>query len=373
MGDFVRTGRHAELVEAIVTSAGLGYGDFPKGLVEFHRYQNDTRTPFEEHLLESQACLSDRDGTVSAHFTVAPEHQDRFVERLNQFTSGETGHFQVSFSVQHSATDTIAMDANGALLRGDDRKPVLRPGGHGALLENLNELQGDLIFVKNIDNVAHEHWREASVVWLQILGGYLRRLQDAAHEHLRGLNSHNPRSVVAAREFVHLTFPGAALPATEDPNTLREVLIKQLKRPLRVCGMVKNAGEPGGGPFWVREADGGISAQIVETVEVDARDARQQAIVEQATHFNPVFMALAVRDENGELFDLREFSDEDRVIITQKPVGGQTATVLERPGLWNGAMARWNSVFIEVPKEVFSPVKTVFDLLRQEHQPLATR
>jgi hypothetical protein len=233
----------------------------------------------------------------------------------------------------------------------------------------LNDLQGDLIFVKNIDNISHQRMREPTVRWIQILGGYLVQLQACVHQHIRNLQTGDVASIQAARDFVQQTFSSSEAAPVGDPGSTRDVLLSRLMRPLRACGMVRNQGEPGGGPFWVREADGSTSPQIVEAAEVDLGDADQRAILKQSTHFNPVFMALAVRDERGRAFDLRQFVDDQRVILTEKPIGEQTATVLERPGLWNGGMARWNSVFVEVPQEVFSPVKTVLDLLRAEHQP----
>ena len=362
-------GRFEEVVRCVVSADGLGYRDLPKGLVCFHRYERSTRTPFEEHLLEGIACFSGIDSKLRAHFTVAPEHQPNFEQHLTRFTANRE-NLVVSFSVQHPSTDTIAIDVDGDLIRDQHGQPVLRPGGHGALLENLNQCQGDLIFVKNIDNVAHEHCRDAGLLWMRILGGYAAKLEKTTHQHLRslcvGVDKH---PIDAARDFVLLSFPGAALPTEGDAATLRQSLISLLRRPIRVCGMVPNDGEPGGGPFWVRQRDGSESLQVVESAEVDFSNAEQNAIAKRATHFNPVFMALAVRDEHGQPYNLHDFVDEDRAIVTEKTVNGRSARVLERPGLWNGAMARWNSVFVEVPAEVFTPVKSVLDLLRPEHQP----
>jgi hypothetical protein len=261
------------------------------------------------------------------------------------------------------------MDASGGLLRSQDGKPILRPGGHGALIDNLNDLQGDLIFIKNIDNVRYNPKSEVSTTWIQALGGYLVRLQGKIHQFVQALQRDELRDIGLARDFAKQALPGVTFPATADSATMRDAILRRLQRPLRICGMVRNEGEPGGGPFWLRQADGTLSPQIVETAEIDLGDSAQRAIVQQATHFNPVFMALAVRDYTGEPYDLRRYVNRRRSIITQKPVGGKMANVLERPGLWNGGMAKWNSVFVEVPKEVFSPVKTVFDLLREEHQP----
>jgi hypothetical protein len=359
------------VVATVLGSEGLGYGDYPKGLVEFHRYDSSSRTPFEEHLLESSACFPAADDTIKVHFTVTEQYRTHFEDLWRQLRAGPLGgRCDVSLSVQENSSDTLAIDSEGRLLRDSERDPVLRPGGHGALIENLNALKGDLVFVKNIDNVSHEDRRGATIEWAQILGGYLCCTQSRVHQHIRALISGDQHAVSAACEFVRATFPGISVPPALDDEQLRAALIDGLSRPLRICGMVRNEGEPGGGPFWVHRDDGSLSPQIVEIAEVDKADESQKTIVQSATHFNPVFMALAVRDHHGQPFELKDFVDPGRSILTDKSVDGSVTRVLERPGLWNGAMANWNTVFVEVPVAVFSPVKTVFDLLRAEHQPL---
>ncbi len=316
------------------------------------------------------AALGNSNGDIRAHFTVAADSREAFAAQLQAFQAElEGGTCHVDFSIQQSTTDTIAITAAGALLRDEHNRPILRPGGHGALLENLQALPGDLIFVKNIDNVAHEHARTASIAWMQILGGYLVRLGEAVAHHLHSLQAGDDAALAQAVDFLRQTFPHATPTGNDNRQQLRDTVLSRLNRPVRVCGMVQNEGEPGGGPFWVRENDGGVSPQIVEAAEIDAEDAEQQAIFSRATHFNPVFMALAVRDQRQEPFALAEFVQQDRILTATKQVAGQTATILERPGLWNGGMAGWNSVFVEVPSTVFSPVKSVLDLLRPEHQP----
>jgi len=360
------------VVDAVISSPGLNFGRLPKGLVKFHEYPGGARTPFEEHMLEAGAGLAATGKSLKAHFTVGGDHVELFSDQLREFASRqEHVSLDVGFSVQHPSTDTIALDDEGGLLRDEQGLPVMRPGGHGALIENLHDIQGDLVFVKNIDNVGHEHAQNASVAWMQVLGGYLVCLQDTIHRHLHALAAGDDAAVTAAADFAKVTFPNSPLPPTADRQTLRETLIARLRRPLRVCGMVENVGEPGGGPYWVQNPDGTMSLEVVESAEVAADDTAQQAIFNEATHFNPVFMVLAVRDENGQPFDLRNFVDHDRAIITRKRVGENFAKVLERPGLWNGTMSGWNTIFVEVPIDVFSPVKTVFDLLRKEHQPLS--
>jgi len=359
-----------KISHALLADEGLGYGQSPKGLLDFHRYGEHAGTAFNEHLREAAGCLADNSGGIKAHFTVGEDSRSAFAAELERIAADwGAGNVDVDFSVQRPATDTIAMDHNGKLLMDAGNSPVLRPGGHGALIENLNALAGDLVFVKNIDNITHEHARADSLTWIQILGGYLLQLQDSIHHHLQRLQQEDEAAVTQAAEFVQQHFPGASKALTTDGIALRTALLQRLNRPLRVCGMVKNEGEPGGGPFWTAAPGGDVSPQIVESAELDSGDAGQQAIFAQGTHFNPVFMGLSLRNASGEPFDLTQFIDQSRFIKATKPYGGQTATVLERPGLWNGAMAGWNTVFIEVPTSVFSPAKTVLDLLRAEHQP----
>ncbi len=355
---------------ALLSEEGLGYGETPKGLVKFHAYDSGPRSAFEEHLREAAQCLVKEDGSVQAHFTVGEQSQQDFEKELQQFTSQNGAPpCKVSFSLQQPSTDTIAMNESGGLLLDDEGAPVRRPGGHGALIENLNAVQGDLLLVKNVDNITHEAVRTDSIHWIEITGGYLLRLQEAISEHIKNLKANTAGAVTAAVAFVRETFPGAVLPEDASEDSLRTAVLQQLERPLRVCGMVKNEGEPGGGPFWTQAADGSESLQIVESAELDKEDRQQQDIFASGTHFNPVFMALGVRDPDGQPYDLTAFVDQSRFIKARKPYGGQTASVLERPGLWNGGMAGWNTVFVEVPTSTFCPAKTVLDLLRPEHQP----
>lgn len=307
--DVVARGELARVVDALLGDGGLGYAQLPKGLLVFHR---GGRTPFEEHLRES--------GRV--HFTVSPEHLDRFRALLG--TLGLPA--EATFSTQKPSTDTLATDGEGRIFRQTDSSLLLRPAGHGALLENLAdlaEMDGDLVVVRNIDNVAAEGKKEPTLAITRALLAMAAALQDELDDD----------------------------------------------RPLRVCGVVPNTGEPGGGPFWVKQADGSITRQIVESAEVELSDPQQKKIFAGATHFNPVFMVLSLRDRAGRPHDLGRFADPDAVIVTRKSSGGRELVALERPGLWNGAMARWNTVFVEVPGSVFNPVKTVNDLLRPEHQP----
>lgn len=366
-----------QIREAFLGENGLGYADLPKGLVKFHAYVDESRTPFEEHLAEAAAYARNVRGEARVHLTVSVEHMDRFRRRVDEVRSRlETfldTRFLLDFSLQHPSTDTLAADLEDRPLRDERGRLVLRPAGHGALLENLAALDGDLVFVKNIDNVVPDRMKPTLVRWKKAIGGLLVRLQREVFVHAARLRSPDadPRVVEEAASFAKARFGAAALPdaASTPPRSRRLAVLDALDRPLRVCGVVANVGEPGGGPFWVRDRDGRVTRQIVEAAEVDRDDPGQDAILRSATHFNPVDLACAVRDVEGRAFDLHRYVDPDAVIVTRKSSAGRVLKALERPGLWNGAMARWNTVFVEVPLETFAPVKTVFDLLRPEHQP----
>lgn len=324
-----------QMVEALLQDEGLGYAELPKGLLKFHRYPDESRTPFEEHLLEAAEVLYDPEGVCRLHFTVSPQHRTRFealfTEVRERFEQRVGRSFEVGYSTQSPSTDTLAVDLENRPFRDEQGALVLRPGGHGALIGNLANLDADVALLRNIDNVQPEHAREVTLHWQAVLGGLLSALSSGEFRPA-GVGELDPR------------------------------------RPLRVCGVVPNTGEPGGGPFWVRGADGRVTPQIVETAQVDPDSEEQQRTLRASTHFNPVNMACALRDPEGRRYDLEQFVDHDAAIITRKSSGGRDLRALERPGLWNGAMAGWNTVFVEVPLETFTPVKTVFDLLRPEHQ-----
>ena len=307
------------------------------------------------------------EGIVRVHTTVSADQRDRFravVERRRARTSKDAPRLEVEFSVQDPATDTLAIDGGGEPFRGDDGALTLRPAGHGALLGNLARAPAAIAMVKNIDNVAAEPYRAPTIEWTRAIVGRLCELRERSHVLLRRLaNADDTAAVSEAHRFAQQAGFGA--PAAPSREALRTVL----DRPLRVCGMVPNTGEPGGGPFWVRGRDGSVTRQIVESAQVRAGDAGQMAIFRAATHFNPVFLACALDDATGRRFELAHFVDPDAVIVTRRSSGGRDLVALERPGLWNGGMAGWNTVFIEVPLAVFNPVKIVNDLLRREHQP----
>lgn len=349
------------VLEALLDDAKLGYGSRPKGLIAFHRDGAGARTAFEEHLREAATLLRAADGACRLHVTVSPEHREGFEARLADVRSRLEGalgvRWDVKFSVQANATDTLAGQTGGGPFRGDDDRLVLRPAGHGALLGNLERCGGDLVLIKNIDNITVDSRRRPTLEWSRVLLGRLLELEEAVAHHLARIERGEPGAADSALAFARATFGAAGADARE-----------ALERPIRVCGMVPNTGEPGGGPFWVRDPDGSVSPQIVESAQVDADSDSQKAIARAATHFNPVFLVCALRDRAGRPWVLDRFVDPRAVIVTRKSAAGRDLYALERPGLWNGAMARWNTVFVEVPIEVFNPVKTVLDLLRPEHQ-----
>jgi hypothetical protein len=372
----LRENRDGErLLRLLVEEDGLGLADLPKALIPFHRYPAGSRTALEEHLREGAGYLTDQNHRCRFHFTIAPEARERFAaeaaEGRRRLQRDRDAVAEVEFSEQHAGTDTVAIDADGEPFRLDDGSLLLRPGGHGALLRNLGNLDARWVLIKNVDNVAPEPTHELVAHWQQVLGGLLVDLATRAHEHLRRLAGEpGGEEIAAAVRFVadDLGVPAAAawgeLAASEVTRRLRE----QLDRPLRVCGVVVNSGEPGGGPFWVERTDGTVSAQIVERAEVPADEAEQLAVFGASTHFNPVQIAASLRDAESRPYDLAQFTDPRAVFLAKKSHAGRDLLALERPGLWNGGMAGWNTIFVEVPPETFTPVKTVFDLLRPEHQ-----
>ncbi len=377
LGDLLADRDYREILRQILTEAGLYYQDLPKALIKFHDYGTASRTPLEEQLVEAAAYVQDGDGRCRLHLTILPRHRKLFqwfLDRIQPALEECFGcRFDVTFSFQHPGTDTVAADADNRPFRNPQGHLVFRPGGHGALLENLEELQGDLVYIKNIDNVVPDRLKEPTTLWKKILGGLLVGFEAEVHQQLRQLaqNSSNRGVLMTALEFVRERL-ALAVPLTilEWPEDLaKDYLTRVLNRPLRVCGVVENQGEPGGAPFWVLEEDGSLSLQIVEKAQVDLADPEQQAIWETATHFNPVDLVCGLRDEQGLPFDLSEYVDHEAVFISRKSQKGRELKALELPGLWNGSMARWLTVFVEVPISTFNPVKTVFDLLRPEHQP----
>ena len=356
------------IVRYLLEPCGLSYTLLPKALLAFHTADDGARTPFIEHLAEA-ALMSGCQDPVQLHFTVSPQHEPLFRAQLSAW--GKTlentygCHFKVSYSIQKLSTDTLALDSSGQPLRGDNDRLVLRPGGHGALLENLNDLAADIVYIRNIDNVAPDTFKQANLKWSRLLTGFLLEAQQEQYSLLKLLHS-QPEDPMT-RELA-MSFLIDRLQIDINPGVSNKTLMAVLNRPMRVCGMVKNSGEPGGGPFWVRNSQGHLSRQIVEGVQVDRTDPGQISILSQSSHFNPVDMVCGVRDWQGRPYNLSHFVDENAAIVSTKHHAGQQIRILELPGLWNGGMSKWHTLFVEIPPEAFNPVKTVFDLLRPRHQ-----
>lgn len=370
-------GRVREIVDFVLSPAGLGWADLPKGLFSFHRYPEGSRTAFEEHLVEAVEYVRDQWGICRIHFTVAPDQQERF-ERLLQEVRGwyETRYnarFHVTFSLQKKSTDTIAVDQANRPVRLPDGRLLFRPGGHGALIQNLYELGGDIVFIKNIDNVIPDGLKGTTILWKKALAGHLIRIQRKAFSLVQALTKRRVKeeTIQEALDFARRELCVCWEEDLErgSARRMREFLLSRLNRPIRVCGVVRNQGEPGGAPFWVQGPDGLHSLQIVEGAQVDLNCQGQREIWESSTHFNPVDMVCGVRDHKGTPFDLTQFVDPGAFLVTRKSRAGGEIKVLELPGLWNGAMSGWSTVFVEVPLVTFNPVKGVNDLLRAEHQP----
>lgn len=362
------------IVANLLQNAGLNYGSLPKGLLKFHRYEAGARTPLEEHLVEGALYAAGKTGKVNVHFTVSPEHRSLFetlvAEKSAEYAQKYGVEYHIGFSEQKPSTDTIAADMENKPFR-DNGKILFRPGGHGALIENLNDLDADIIFIKNIDNVVPDRLKDETVTYKNLLAGVLVTLQKQAFEYLELLDSgqYTQEQIEEIIRFVQqkLFCRRPDLKLLEDAELVL-YLKKKLNRPMRVCGMVKNVGEPGGGPFLAYNQDGTISLQILESSQIDMNDPQKKQMFEQGTHFNPVDLVCAVRNYKGEKFNLVDYVDKETGFISYKSKNGKELKALELPGLWNGAMSDWNTVFVEVSLGTFNPVKTVNDLLRDQHQ-----
>ncbi len=366
--------RLPELLEALLLPPGLGLASRPKGLVPFHLEEEGARTPFEEHLVEAALTVRSASGRTPVHFTVADEARGGFEALLEkhrpELERRLHARFDVTFSVQERSSDTLAVALDGAPFRTADGELLFRPGGHGALLGNLAALGGDVVFVKNVDNVVPDSRKGPTLLWKKLLAGRLLEVERRVRSLVSLLDAGAPGAADEALSCLRETFGEATAEADTLPEDERRRWARaRFARPLRVCGVVRNEGEPGGGPFWVRGRDGRLARQIVEGAEVDLSDAAQKALWSSGTHFNPVDLVLSLRDGEGRPWDLSKFVDEAAVFVSKKSHEGVPLLALERPGLWNGAMAFWNTLFVEVPIETFAPVKTVLDLLRPEHRP----
>jgi hypothetical protein len=384
LDEAVRNGDWRVVLRYLLEEPGLAYAECPKGVLPFHRYPEGPRTPFEEHLVEAAAIDCDEDGLCLLHFTVSPEHQEdfeRLLDRVRPELEERYGcRFEVSFSSQCHATDTLAVDPRNRPFRGEDGELLFRPGGHGALIDNLNELGRDgwdIVLLKNIDNVVPDDRKPVVHLWKRLLGGCLLAVREQAFVHLDRLEAldgvRGKKAGAVLREAGDFLETALCRPLPEGFASAKiqerqRFLMDALDRPIRVCGVVRNQGEPGGGPFWVESPSGGVSPQIVEASQIDPRNPGQQAALRSSTHFNPVDIVCGLRDRLGHRYDLHRYIDPATVFIAEKSHEGRPLKALERPGLWNGAMAGWNTVFVEVPDATFAPVKTVLDLLRPEHQ-----
>lgn len=375
IGQLIAEGNYKIVVDYLLGDKGLSYGKLPKGLLKFHSYPKGPRTPLEEHLVEGALYAGGKTGDVNVHFTVSPEHKELFktlfAEKQAEYASQYGVRYNVSFSEQKSSTDTVAANPDNTPFRTEDGKILFRPGGHGALIENLNDLDADIIFIKNIDNVVPDRLKPETVEYKKLIAGVLVTKQKQAFEYLKKLDS--GRYVHSELEemihFLHddLCLRNPELKDLEDAE-LAIYLKKKLNRPMRVCGMVKNVGEPGGGPFLAYNPDGTISPQILESSQIDTNNAEYVKMFKGGTHFNPVDLVCAVKDYKGNKFDLSKYVDPQTGFISNKSKNGKELKALELPGLWNGAMSDWNTIFVEVSLGTFNPVKTVNDLLREQHQ-----
>lgn len=368
-------GHYKAIVAALLEVEGLNYGALPKGLLKFHNYKEEgNRTPLEEHLVEGALYAANKNGKVNVHFTVSPEHRALFKvlvdEKATAYSKKYGVDYNITFSEQKSSTDTIAADMENNPFR-DNGTLLFRPGGHGALIENLNDLDADVIFIKNIDNVVPDKLKGDTVLNKKLIAGVLIALQQQAFAYLQLLDSgkYTHEQILDVLQFLQkkLYCKNPEVKNLEDAE-LVIYLKEKLNRPMRVCGMVKNVGEPGGGPFLAYNSDGTISPQILESSQIDMNDVEKKEMFEKGTHFNPVDLVCAVRDYKGHKFDLVNYVDKATGFISYKSKNGKDLKALELPGLWNGAMSDWNTVFVEVPLTTFNPVKTVNDLLREEHQ-----
>ena len=370
----IAKGDYKAVVANMLNADGLNYGQLPKGLLLFHNYAEGPRTPMEEHLVEG-ALYAASNGEANVHFTVSHEHMALFEKKVEEKKDGYAQKYgikyNISFSEQKPSTDTVAANPDNTPFRTEDGKLLFRPGGHGALIENLNEIDADVIFIKNIDNVVPDRLKQETVDYKQVIAGVLVTLQKKAFDYLKVLDTGNydHGQLEEMIRFVQrdLCCRKSDIKLLEDAE-LVIYLRNKLNRPMRVCGVVKNVGEPGGGPFLTYNQDGTVSLQILESSQIDKSNAEYQKMFTEGTHFNPVDLVCAVKDYKGQPFDLPKFVDKTTGFISSKSKNGKELKALELPGLWNGAMSDWNTIFVEVPLGTFNPVKTVNDLLREQHQ-----
>ena len=362
-------------VQAVLETDQFDYSNFPKGLLPFHKYKNHLSSAFQEHLFEAALYVATK-GKASVHFTISEKHKGKFdaeFKRIQEVVESKTNTtFDISFSYQKESTDTIAVTAKNEIVREDNGQLYFRPSGHGALIENLNGLDADIIFVKNIDNVVvHKYEVEVSRS-KKMLAGLLIEVKEQAFKYAKALDEKELSDIDIVEIAEFLISKMNVVISSEFEKYSKQYQIEYLKskldRPIRICGMVQNEGEPGGGPFWVKDEGANLSLQIVESAQINKKEKSQKNILKKATHFNPVDLVCSIKNYKGEVYDLQKFVDQQTAFITMKTKVGKDIKALELPGLWNGSMSNWNTIFVEVPLITFNPVKTVNDLLKPTHQ-----
>jgi len=361
----IQKGNFPLIIQYLLEGEGLNYGNLPKGLLLFHRYEKEIRTALEEHFVEA-ALYATSGIDAYLHFTVSEQHTELFKAKVAEITPKYEEKFgvkyHVTYSTQAPSTDTLAATEDNQPFRDENGKLLFRPGGHGALIHNLNNRDADVIFVKNIDNVTKDQNIAPTVAYKKVLAAYLLHVQELQHAYLRVMEMGDVDPMELA-EIIDFAQTQLMIQVGDQPT--QEELFELMNRPIRVCGMVKNEGEPGGGPFWVRDTEDNCSLQIVESSQIDKNNPEKAAIMAKATHFNPVDMVCAIKNYKGEKFDLLQYVDPNTGFISSKSYNGRVLKAMELPGLWNGAMANWITIFVEVPLATFNPVKTVFDLLKR--------
>lgn len=365
----------SKIIKKVLEPDGLNYSFYPKGAILFHKFKEAARTAFEEHLYEAVELVKDQAGTVKIHFTISEEHTNLFLKIISKAINdciAKDIFIKSTFSYQKKSTNTISVNLDNELFLDENRQLVFRPGGHGALIENLNDLSGDIVLIKNIDNILPSTKNKKSVMYVKIMVGFLISIQKELFSYLRLLEQRkiNDSLVSEIKQFASNYF---SVQFHNDFDKLitemkASYLFDKLNRPIRVCGVVKNEGHQGGGPFWVKNSKNEVSLQIVEESQIDKNVPAQLKILKESTHFNPVDIVCAVRDYKGKNFNLKNYVDPNTGLITNKTHEGKPLKALELPGLWNGSMAEWNTVFVEIPPETFNPVKEINDLLKPAHQ-----
>ncbi|MGN1232500.1 MAG: DUF4301 family protein, partial [Candidatus Cryptobacteroides sp.] len=369
-------GYRRDVAEKVLTDKGLGYGSKPKGVIRFHRYPDgECRTAFAEHLVEAQDYMRNTDGSANIVFTISPEFGKLFEEALDEVRAAYEAKygvkFNISFTCQEKSTDTVAVDLKNRPFRTEEGELLFRPAGHGALIYNLNAIGDELVSIKNIDNVSNDRFLPVTAKYKKVLMGVALRLRDRIFGYLNALDAAGNTDYPALCDEIEKFLAdelSIKLPASASQAERVALLRSKLDRPIRVCGMVRNQGEPGGGPFIVKSKDGSTNLQILESVQINMGDEASREMLAGATHFNPVDLVCCLRNYKGEKFNLLDYVDQDAGFISSKSYQGRELKALELPGLWNGSMSDWNTFFVEVPLETFNPVKVVLDLLRPAHQ-----